>query len=140
MIIIIINENFCCRDHSELGSFANFYVDFAIASNRQFCLGCCLIIGWLGWVVVQWLLSGAVLDDRDLARIHNAFLFSLLFWLAMESLRGGIRSFNLSRYFASSKPLILCAGLNPVRAEKSTVTTHYYKCISQRQSSLCNNG
>lgn len=36
--------------------------------------------------------------------------------LFIASLRGGILSFILSRHFASSKPLILCVGENPLSA------------------------
>ena len=39
--------------------------------------------------------------------------FSLLFMWPWLSLRGGMRSFILSRYLASSKPLILCDGEKP---------------------------
>ena len=45
-------------------------------------------------------------------------LLSLLLELLMEFRLGGILSFILSRYFASSKPLILWFGENPLSAEK----------------------
>ncbi len=59
--------------------------------------------------------------------------------LATESLRGGMRSFILSRLFASSNPLILWVGENPVKAatKREKHRLILFKMIYPRPEKCC---
>ena len=69
--------------------------------------------------------SGAICRLVRLQSVHDVLLsfagpmLALFALFEMVSLRGGMRSFILSKYLASSNPWILCDGLKPLMATKN---------------------